>query len=215
MSTALESAASPLDTSLVELVEAGAPIQEIGAFLDSLTPEQRWAQIDGTPRAMQPKLFELAAPAEPLTLEDFVPAHVPDLTPVMHRGWNTLPLPAPFRRFAKPMCRPSDGSERLFGYNEGITRPLIGPGYFVLHPTASQRAEWLERGAQVVDYWQIPDAPVAEGWPRVRPNWFGLQLFVYHQTRDFMRRVSQHVTVGRAFKWERPLSAWFLLVRED
>ncbi len=32
----------------------------------------------------------------------------------------------------------------------------------------------------------------------MRPNSQGLQVFVYHRTRDFMRKVSEHVSIGRA-----------------
>jgi hypothetical protein len=59
----------------------------------------------------------------------------------------------------------------------------------------------------------VPDAPVADGWPAVLRNDQRLQRFVYHQTRDFMRRVSEHVSIGAAFKRERPLDHYFVLVR--
>lgn len=193
-------------TALVEAIDARRPISEISALLDALPPDQQWAQVQHTSRAHQRALFELAAASEPLTAEDFVPATVPDLVPVVHRGLNSLPL---FRQFAKPMTRRDGG---IFGYNEGATRWLLGPGYFVLHGTADH-PEWVERGAQVVDYWQTPEGAVPEGWPRIWPNWFGLQVLVYHQTRDFMRRVSSRVTVGAAYKWERPLDSYFVLVR--
>jgi hypothetical protein len=47
------------------------------------------------------------------------------------------------------------------------------------------------------------------------PNSRGLQRFVYHRTRDFMRRVSRHVTIGAAYKGESPLDHYFVLVREQ
>lgn len=203
----------PSPASLDALVAADTPIAEIAAFLDALTPEARWAQIDGTSRAMQARLWELAETSEPLTLDDFVPAGTPPLVPVVHRGWNSLRLPKSWRRFAKPMCRAPDGSHRLFGYNEAPSRWIIGPGYFVLHGTEDE-PRWRSRGAQVVDYYHTPDLPVPESWPGVRPNWLGLQLLIYHQTRDFMRKVSAHVTIGSAYKWDRDLSSYFILVRE-
>jgi len=89
-----------------------------------------------------------------------------------------------------------------------------GPGYFVAVPTASN-PEWRSRGAIVVDYFQVPDGAVASGWPRVVPNTKGLQRFVYDRTRDFMRRVSKHVTIGAAFKVEKALDHYFVLVRES
>jgi len=45
-------------------------------------------------------------------------------------------------------------------------------------------------------------------------NDWRLQRFVYHQTRDFMRRVSRHVSIWAAFKRERPLDHYFVLCRK-
>ena len=56
---------------------------------------------------------------------------------------------------------------------------------------------------------------MASGWPRVRSNREGLQRLVYYGTRDFMRRVSQHVSIGAAYKGEKPLDHYFTLCRED
>jgi hypothetical protein len=90
----------------------------------------------------------------------------------------------------------------------------VGPGYFVLEATKGN-TNWEPRGAWVVDYFQHPDGPVASGWPRVRSNREGLQVLVYYGTRDFMRRVSQHVSIGAAYKGEKPLDHYFTLCRED
>jgi hypothetical protein len=30
-----------------------------------------------------------------------------------------------------------------------------------------------------------------------------------------MRKVSDHVTIGAAFKWGRPVGSWFVLCRDD
>ena len=90
---------------------------------------------------------------------------------------------------------------------------LIGPGFFVGVPTDGN-SDWEQRGAIVIDYFQTPDGEVADGWPKVVPNSKGLQRFVYYQTRDFMRRVSEHVSVGAAYKVEKPLGHFFMLCRE-
>ena len=66
----------------------------------------------------------------------------------------------------------------------------------------------------VVDYFQVPDGEVAPGWPRVVANDWRLSRFVYHHTRDFMRRVSRHVSIGAAYKDERPLDHYFVLCRQ-
>lgn len=193
------------------ILDESKSIAEVGAYLDALTHEQRLDEVQGLGRKQQSVLYEKAATAPPITLEHFVPSSVPPLTEVIHHGRNTLPA---FKLFQKRFCRPAEGAGRLFGYNEGATRALIGPGYFVAHSTADN-ADWTERGAIVVDYFLVPDAPVVDGWPEVVPNTKGLQVFVYNKTRDFMRKVSEHVSIGAAYKKENPLGAWFVLVRED
>ena len=97
-----------------------------------------------------------------------------------------------------------------------MRRPIvntIGPGYFVAIPTEGHEG-WPSRGAVVVDYFQVPDGPVVDGWPKVKPNSSGLQMFVYNKTRDFMRRVSSHVSIGAAYKVEKALDHYFVLCRQ-
>lgn len=187
-----------------------ASIGEIGAYLDALDAPSRWADLDTLSGKQLRLLFERAASAPPITRDFFVPAGVGAGVEVIHDGKNSLPL---FRRFQKRFCRPQDGSPRLFGYNEGSTRPWIGPGYFVAHDSDGQG--WSERGAVVVDYWLTPDGPVVEGWPEVVSASRGLQFFVYHHTRDFMRPVSKHVSIGAAYKNEMAMGAYFVLCRQD
>lgn len=199
--------------SLRRLIERDARLDEVAALLDALSADERREAIGTLGRGLQRKLWALAGSAEPLTRDFFVPDGTAPRTPVAHDGKNTLPFPG-FTRFQKVFARPDDGSERLFGYNHGITEGFIGPGYFVTVDTAGNDA-WTPRGAVVVDYFQVPDGPVPDGWPRVRPNSQGLQYFVYHRTRDFMRRVSKTVSIGAAYKVERPLDHYFLLSRRD
>ena len=183
---------------------------ELADHLDGLHHQERLEQVRRLCRCSQARLWQRVATAPPLELSHFVPHELPDQQQVIHHGRNTLPL---FRNFQKRFCRPAGETGRLFGYNEGSTRALLGPGYFVVVPTAGDAA-WEQRGAQVVDYYQVPDAPVAPGWPAVVPNSQGGQRLVYHHTRDFMRRVSSHVSIGRAYKGELPLPSYFVLCRE-
>ena len=136
---------------LVDLV--AAPFGNHGRiadYLDGLSSDAQVAETRTLGRAAQRRLWEKAADNAPLTLDDFVPPTVDPLVEVIHEGRNTLPLPAALRHFQKRFCRPESGDGRLFGYNEGATRPLIGPGYFVTIPTDSNPA-WQTRGAIVVD----------------------------------------------------------------
>lgn len=194
------------------IADPATDIAAIARLLDGLDARTRAAEVLGLDRATQRTLYEKAAAAAPIDLAHFVGDAAAGVE-VIHDGRNTLPLPGPLRGFQKRFCRPADGSARLFGYNEGPTRRVVGPGYFVAVPTAGRPA-WQARGAIVVDYFQIPDGPVAAGWPPVVPNDWRLQRLVYHHTRDFMRRVSTHVSIGAAFKEERPLDHYFVLCRQ-
>lgn len=201
-----------MDLRTLALDPAGG-VARAAAFLDGLDHPGRLRALATLDRDGQRGLYDKAAACRPVALEDFVPAAWPDDLPVHHVGRNTLPLPGPFRAFEKRFARPGGRPGVLYGYNEGASRPLIGPGYFVAVATEG-RPEWRERGAIVIDYFQVPDGPVPGGWPAVVPNRQGLQRFVFHRTRDFMRRVSEHVTIGAAYRDERALDHYFVLCRE-
>ncbi len=190
-----------------------ATIDAVALYLDGLSLDQRLAETRTLGRGAQRKLYEKAASSAPITLDHFVPEGTGPRTQVIHRGRNTLPLPQPWKLFEKRFCQPEDGSKRLFGYNESPFVKTIGPGFFVALATAG-RPDWEARGAVVIDYFQVPNGAVAPGWPDVVPNTKGLQRFVYHGTRDYMRKVSAHVSIGAAYKGEKPLDHYFILCRE-
>lgn len=193
------------------LADPSVNLTGLAAWLDGMDHAGRMAALASSTKAQQSRLWDLAADAAPIDLEHFVPSTVPDQTEVIHHGRNTLPV---FRSFQKRFSRGPNGT--AFGYNEGDTRWLIGPGYFVLIPCAGN-PEWEKRAPMVVDYFQVPAAtqPLPAGWPAVRANHVGLQVLVYYHTRDFMRRVSKHVSIGMAYKNESSLNNWFQLIRED
>jgi hypothetical protein len=202
-------------SGLIDLIDnEHTGIDAIGAYLDALEAKARWLEVKQLDRERQRTLYEKAAHAAPIDITHFVGEAAPRQE-VIHDGVNTLPVPAAWQRFQKRFCRPDRNGAieaRLFGYNEGPSRKLIGPGFFVAVPTAD-RPQWSARGGIVVDYFQVPDGAVADGWPRVVANDWRLQRFVYHETRDFMRRVSREVSIGAAFKRERPLDHYFVLCR--
>jgi len=195
---------------LVDLVRSDAKILEIARHLDGLSHEERLREVRALSGSDQKTLFRKAADSPPLDLAFFVPDGTPPLTEVVHHGKNSQPL---FRDFQKRWCRQPDHPDQLCGYNETVVRPVIGPGYFVAHETEGGGRD--PRGAIVVDYFMVPEGPVAPGWPPVRRNAQGLQRFVYDKTRDYMRRVSAHVSIGEAHRLEKRVMGWFVLCRED
>src|SRR5204863_1058617 len=132
-------------------------------------------------RTQQRTLYEKAAQSDKLAL-DYFTGDAPPRAEVIHDGKNTLPLPSPLQRFQKRFCRPEHDGSRRFGYNEGVSRRVVGPGYFVTVSTQGRPA-WEARGPVVIDYFQVPDEQVVDGWPRVLRNEQGLQRFVYRETR--------------------------------
>ena len=197
--------------SLLKLIQNKGDLLEIADFLDSLSHAKRLEETRTLNRKNQEWLYQQCSANEPLSLEDFVPKTEPNVE-VIHFGRNTLPLPSALKLFEKRFCLPKERKGALYGYNEGMTRPIIGPGYFVAKPCPP---EWENLGSVVIDYFEVPNETVVEDWPKIKRNNQGLQVLVYHQTRDFMRRVSTHVTIGAAYKKDKPLGHYFILCRND
>jgi hypothetical protein len=174
----------------------------LAAYLDGLAGARRIAEVRDLAAAEQARLFDAAAGVRRVTLDDFVPAAEPPLRPVVHYGRNSLPL---FRLFEKRFCRPEGGVvAELWGYNEQPWKTITGPGYFVARQASAAEV--------VIDYCEVPPRKPAE-WPPVLPNSARLSRFIYYRTRDFMRGVSQHVTIGRATREGKPMDNWFVLCR--
>ncbi|MGB5813336.1 MAG: hypothetical protein WBG86_22565 [Polyangiales bacterium] len=176
----------------------------VSAYLDGLGADARVREIRSLGRAQQARLFEAAEGHRTIALEDIVPSTSAPMDEVVHHGKNTLPA---FSLFAKAFVRPSPDSRELWGYNRagGFVETVVGPGYFVAYPNE-------QPGEVLVDYLRLPDDRPAH-WPEILPNSARLSALVYNGTQDVLRGVSDHVTIGRAFKNGKPLSAWFVLCR--
>lgn len=187
---------------LTVLLEPKLDLPRLTEILDGMGHEGRLHTVRGWGKARQAELFEAAKGYRPLTLSDFVPSDVPALTEVIHDGRNTLPL---FNDFQKRFCRPEKEEGVLFGYNEGATRFATGPGYYVAYE---------KDGELAIDYRKVPTEKVPT-WPEILPNSKKLGFLVYEGMVDYMRGLSQHVSIGRAEKGGKMMDAWFVLVRED
>lgn len=196
--------------ALIDLVRSGAHAEDVAKHLDGLAQPQRIEELHALGGKEQARLYEIAEANAPLDLDFFVPRGVADGREVIHFGKNSQPA---FREFQKRWARPTGRPGELYGYNETMVRPLIGPGYFVAHLTEGDGAD--PRGAVVVDYFMVPSGPVPEGWPGVRPNSRGLQRFVYDKTRDYMRRLSSHCSIGVAHRLEKRVMGYFVLCRDE
>ncbi len=177
-------------------------INALEVALDDATHEERVAATRHFSGKLQRRLFD-AADGRAVTLEQMVPTKEP-LREVIHVGTNTLPA---FRHFEKRFCRPSNlEPNRAIGYNETPFWKVTTPGYYVAYQDEAS-------GEFFVDYLEVPtEKPVA--WPPIMPNESRLGHLVYAGMVDRLRRVSDHVTIGRAYK-KNAMNAWFVLVRDD
>jgi len=183
--------------------DAKVDVAGLAAYLDALDGERRVAEARDLDAAEQARLFDAAAGHRRITLDDFVPRGSAPLRPVIHFGRNSLPM---FKIFEKRFCLPDAGADgELWGYNEQAFKTFTGPGYFVAKQSSAQEV--------VIDYCELPPRKPAQ-WPPILPNSARLGRFIYHRTRDFMRGVSQHVSIGRATREGKPMDNWFVLCRE-
>ena len=196
------------------MIHGGASPQEMADWLDGLTHPVRQRSIESLDPDDQRVLWSAVEGAWPMGLDHFVPEGHGPLEEVIHWGKNTLPA---FKTFQKRFCRPTRGPDHgdvLWGYNENPANPalvlgVVGPGYFVA------RLGEEEDTPVWVDYHLTPPAK-PDHWPPIKPSGNRFGFFVYHKTIDKMRKVSEHVSIGAAFKYGNvPLGAYFMLCRED
>ncbi|MEM9070551.1 MAG: hypothetical protein AAGE52_18745 [Myxococcota bacterium] len=187
------------------LGSGGVDIAAVAAYLDELDSGRRRREVLTLERSHQRRLFDAAQGWQEMTLDDLTPEAHGTMSEVPHHGRNTLPA---FRYFAKVFTRPSEGEGELWGYNRNdpLIENVVGPGYFVTH-------QHHEPGELLVNYLRLPPRGLPS-WPPVISNAARLSRFVYNGTQDVLRKVSTHVTIGRAQKSGRWMPAWFVLVRD-
>ncbi len=192
---------------LREMLSDDSPdITAIEGHLNTLDPSSRVDEVRSLGRAEQAALFDAAKGHRSVSLDDLVPASRGPMEEVVHFGKNSLPA---FNHFAKVFVRPEASAPELWGYNRagGFVETVVGPGYFVAYPHEVP-------GEVLVDYLRVPPSRPGH-WPEILPNSARLSVVVYNGTQDILRGVSEHVTIGRATKAGKPMSAWFALCRSD
>ncbi len=197
----------PVDAILDDLRADPIDVDAVAERFDEVSPAHRIEAIRQFDPTLQRRLFA-ASSGRQVTTSDIVSEDTPPLKEIIHEGQNTLPA---FRSFQKRFCRPTeehqaDNRTVLWGYNHQSFSGITGPGYFVCYDDE-------ETGEVVIDYRELPpERP--EKWPPIIDNKARLGRFVYAGMVDRLRRVSEHVTIGRAYK-SKPMNAFFALVRQD
>jgi len=197
---------SPRDILGLGPIDIGAVAQH----LDAVREDQRVTFVRALAKADMIRLWD-ACDGRVVAASDYVPADVADRTEVIHKGKNSLPF---FSQFEKRFTR-GDGDNVVFGYNHtSLIWTTAGPGYFIGHVEASARAP-DQQGIFGLDYYEPPAnrAQLPATWPAVRKNEIGLQCFIYAKMVDYMRKVSEGVTIGRAWKRGKRTSNYFVLAR--
>jgi hypothetical protein len=189
-------------TTLIALIDAGAPRGEIAAYLDALPHAARLEQVLAVTGGRVGRLFDAVAGGEPLGPHDLVPPHVPDGATVIHEGRNSL---LAFSRFQKRFARGAGGV--VVGFNHQTFTWFTGPGYLVVGEN-----DPAHPGHLVMDYTREPPFE-PDGWPKFKPNASGFSHLVYAHLKDYCRRVARDVLVGAAYKKGRDQRQYFSLVR--
>lgn len=182
-------------------------LARLGEALDRMDPKNRLhATLSATKEDMQ-TVWEMVKD-QPVDAEHFVPSGTDPLTEVIHHGKNSLPL---FTHFQKRFCRADDDSGDVYGFNHGSTEWLTGPGYFIAHAAKDEKDPPSD---YLIDYTRTPKKK-PDAWPEIRDNEGGIGALVYGRMKDYMRKVSTHVSIGKAYKEGKEVGAYFMLCRQD
>ncbi len=189
------------------LVGRGSAV-DVERLREALSDSDERARVEAVRQLTKRDMAALWEGAEGavVTAEDFVPAGAALGVEVIHEGKNSLPVASCFqKRFTPAAGRPGV----VYGYNHNwFNFTTAGPGFFVGHHDAA-------RGEFGLDYYQIPpaDAPLPAPWPAIRRNDFGLSTFIYARMIDYMRKVAEGVTIGRAWRAAERTDNYFVLAR--
>lgn len=181
-------------------------LERFKTMLDSCGPWARRHAVHALSGPQMAALYDAVEGKEPLGLEHFCPSGEA-LVESIHHGKNSLPM---FNRFQKRFCKPdgddADGSLWGYNHNSGLVMAVINPGYF----TATAN----DKGEVVIDYGRTPPRKPA-AWPAIAAPSARFGPFVWRGLTDHLRKVTEHVTIGKAFRDGKPEGSYFALCRED
>lgn len=187
-------------------LEPTIDVERLAEILDGLGHEGRVHTTRGWGKKRQADIFEAVKGKRPLDLAHLVPSSVGSMVEVIHDGKNTLPA---FTHFQKRFIKLDGDVAPIGGYNHQSTSGITGPGYFVVDLGTGEH-----EGELAIDYTRIPKSK-PDSWPKICGNEGGLASIVYGGMVDYLRGISTHVSIGRAYKSGKAMDAWFTLVRKD
>lgn len=188
-------------------LEPKVDIEKLAALLDGLGHDGRVHTMRTWDKKRMEAIYDACA-GRSITLEHLVPPSVGAKVEVIHDLRNTLPL---FSDAEKRFVRLEGDVAEVGGYNRqhGLAR-ASEPGYFTVRAGEGEHENEL-----VIDYGKVPTSKPAS-WPPIEANDRGLlNSIVWGGMVDYLRRVSQHVSIGRATKSGKAIGQYFALVRRD
>lgn len=188
-------------------LEPEVDIEKLAEILDGLGHYGRVHTMRTWSKKAMADIFDACA-GRPISLEMLVPSGIGPNVEVIHDLRNTLPL---FSNAEKRFVRLADDVAEMGGYNvqHGLAR-VSEPGYFTVRAGEGEHANEL-----VIDYNAVPKSK-PESWPEIEANDRGfLNPIVWGGMVDYLRRVSEHVSIGRATKKGKAIGQYFALVRRD
>jgi hypothetical protein len=188
------------------LLEPTINLERLTEILDGLGHDGRVHTIRTWSKHHKAALFDAAKGYKKLDLDFLVPSSVGPLVEVIHEGHNTLPM---FSRFQKRFVKLEGEAFPIGGYNHQSMQAFTGPGYFGV-----TQGEGEHEGELVIDYSKIPKHK-PESWPAIKSNESGIAAIVNGGMIDYLRGISNHVSIGVAYKDGKHRNQWFALVRLD
>jgi hypothetical protein len=194
------------------LLEPKVDIERLAEILDGLGHEGRVHTMRTWDKSRMAAIFD-ACEGRSITIEQVVPSGLDAAVEVIHDLRNTLPVfTNAQKRFTK--LESADAGFGVAGYNRqfGVAR-VSEPGYFAVSEGEGEHANEL-----VIDYTKSikSGAKMPPEWPAIEPNDQGfLNKIVWGGMIDYLRRVSTHVSIGKATKDGKSIGQYFALVRRD
>jgi hypothetical protein len=188
-------------------LEPKVDIEKLAEILDGLGHEGRVHATRTWTKKQMEAIFDACA-GRPISLDFVVPPSVGSKVEVIHDLRNTLPL---FTNAQKRFARLEGDVADVGGYNRqhGLAR-VSEPGYFSVRAGEGEHDNEL-----VIDYGLVPKSK-PDVWPEIEANDRGfLNTLVWSGMVDYLRRISEHVSIGRATKKGKPIGQYFALVRRD
>jgi hypothetical protein len=172
-------------------------LETIATALNAAESEDRVAWLCGLNKKEQAALFDMAKGTQ-MTVDE---VHGEGGVTTIFHGKNSLPM---FTRFQKRICKHNGVVQ---GYNHQSLKWLVGPGHFRVIPHDVP-------GELLFDYLWAPET-VPEGFPAARSNRGGLSTLVYGNLQDVVRKVSDHICIGRALMKGKLTNNYFGLARGE